>query len=198
MSDIYLGTLTALIGVIGTLTAICFKYYLDRKKHEDVCIVNRTITEIDEMSYRLDELKDEINADRISIMSFHNGGEYYSGKSMQKFSCSYEVVNPGISRSLLDLQNIPVAACLPTLRTLIRNKEFHCDDVTADYPESFCKFKLLENGVKSTYQYVILDLKKNAIGILRADFVTKKVKLSRDGHVSLRHLAIKLPGYLSK
>ena len=106
MSDIYLGTLTAVISVIGTLTAIWFKYYLDRKKHGSDCVVKRAINDIDEMTYLLDEIKDEIKADRVSIMSFHNGGEYYSGKSMQKISCSYEVVSPGISRSILDLQNI--------------------------------------------------------------------------------------------
>ena len=198
MSNIYLGTLTAVIGVVGTLTAIWFKYYLERKNLRSDCVVKRAINDIDEMTYLLDEIKDEIKADRVIIMSFHNGGEYYSGKSMQKISCSYEVVSPGISRSILDLQNIPVAACMPTLSTLIRNNEFHHDDVNLDYPESFCKFKLLEHGVKSTYQYVIRDLKKNVIAVLRVDFVTHKVKLSHEDHVSLRHLAIKLPGYLAK
>jgi hypothetical protein len=39
MSDIYLGTLTALIGVIGTLTAIWFKYYLDREKNKHILLL---------------------------------------------------------------------------------------------------------------------------------------------------------------
>jgi hypothetical protein len=49
MSDIYLGTLTALIGVIGTLTAIWFKYYLDRKKNKHNCIIDQTIREDGEL-----------------------------------------------------------------------------------------------------------------------------------------------------
>ena len=115
---------------------------------------------------------------------------------MQKLSCSYEVVQPGVSRTQLGLQNIPVSACLATMQRLMENKEFHCYDVETNYPESACKHQLMENGVKSTYQYAIFDLNKNAIGILRADFVLDKEDLSEESYDALRYLAIKLPGYL--
>lgn len=198
MSDIYLGTLTALIGVIGTLTAIWFKYYLDREKNKHICIIDQTIREDGELLGKLEDIMSELSADRISIFSFHNGGEYYAGKSMQKLSCSYEVVMPGVSRTQLDLQNIPVSACLTNIRPLINDKEYHCYDVKRDYPESFCKYKLTESGVKSVYQFAIFDLNKNAIGIIRADYITKKVKLTKEVLETLHYLAIKLPGYLTK
>ena len=76
--------------------------------------------------------------------------------------------------------------------------EFHCYDVDANYPESACKYQLVENGVKSTYQYAIFDLNKKAIGILRADYVLDQEELSDEGHEALKYLAIKLPGYLVK
>ena len=96
------------------------------------------------------------------------------------------------------MQNIPVSACLATLKQLMENKEFHCYDVDANYPESACKYQLVENGVKSTYQYAIFDLNKKAIGILRADYVLDQEELSDEGHEALKYLAIKLPGYLVK
>jgi hypothetical protein len=44
--------------------------------------------------------------------------------------------------------------------------------------------------------YLILN--KNAIGIIRADYITKKVKLTKEVLETLHYLAIKLPGYLTK
>ena len=198
MHEVYLGILTTLIGVGGTLTAIWFKYYLNRQKNKHNCIIDQTVREDGELLSKLEDVRSELSADRISIFSFHNGGEYYAGKSMQKFSCSYEVVNQGVSRTQLDIQNIPVSACLPTLRPLVNDKEYHCYDVNRNYPESFCKYKLIEGGVKSVYQFAIFDLNKNAIGIIRADYVNKKVKLTKDVLETLKYLAIKLPGYLIK
>jgi hypothetical protein len=196
MESVLLGILTTVLGIIGTLSAIWLKYYLERKAKSRECVVQRTVDEDSEILDRLDELKNEIGADRISIFSFHNGGEYYSGRSMQKLSCSYEVVRPGIARHQMRLQHIPVSACLTTVRNLVENKEFHCYDVDLLYPESGCKSYLIDYGVKSTYQYAIFDLNRRVIGILRADFVLDKERLSDDGYDTMKYTAIKLSGYL--
>ncbi len=198
MNEAVIGIGTTIIGVVGTLSAIWLKHYLDRRKHRHDCIIDKTVKDDCELIGRLDDLKNEIEADRISIFSFHNGGEYYSGKSMQKLSCSYETVQPGVARTQLDLQNIPVSACLGTLTHLMENKEFHCYDIEANYPESACKYQLINTGVKSTYQYAIFDLNKKAIGILRADFVLDKEHIDDKAHESLKYTAIKLAGYLLK
>lgn len=196
MLEILIPVLTAVIGVGGTLTAIWLKHYLEARRKKDDCIIDRTVKEDTEVITRLEEVRDEIDADRISIYSFHNGGEYYSGKSMQKLSCTYEVVQPGVSRTQLDMQNIPVSACLVTLQNLMENKEFHCVDVETNYPESACKYQLIENGVKSTYQYAIFNLDRKAIGIIRADFVGDIHELTEEEEKILKYSAIKLSGYL--
>ena len=196
MESVLLGILTTVLGIIGTLSAIWLKYYLDKKAKARECVVQRTVDEDSEIIERLEELKDEIGADRISIFSFHNGGEYYSGRSMQKLSCSYEVVRPGIARHQMRLQHVPVSACLSTIKHLIERKEFLCYDVDRDFPESGCKSYLIEYGVKSTYQYAIFDLNRRAIGILRADFVLDKEKINTKETDALRYTEIKLSGYL--
>lgn len=198
MLEVLIPIFTTIIGVGGTLLTIWLKHKLDARKKDDKCIINKTVKEDTEIISRLDEIKEEIDADRISIYSFHNGGEYYSGKSMQKLSCSYEVVKPGVSRTQLTAQNIPVSACLTTLHNLMENKEFHCVDVENNYPESACKFQLVENGVKSTYQYAIFNLERKAIGVLRADFVGEMNELTSEEEHTLKYSAIKLSGYLLK
>ena len=134
MLEVLIPVLTALVGVFGTLGAIWLKYFLESRKKSTECIIDRTIKEDTEIITKLEDVKNEIGADRVSVFSFHNGGEYYSGKSMQKLSCSYEVVTPGVSRTQLDMQNIPVSACLTTLQPLMENKEFHCRDVEKKLP----------------------------------------------------------------
>lgn len=198
MEDLIFGLVTTIIGVLGTLTAIWLKDYLDRRRASSECSVSKTVSEDSEIIYRLEEIKDEVKADRISVFCFHNGGEYYSGRSMQKMSCAYEVVSPGVSRTQMTSMNIPVSACLSTINKLIENRELHCYDVEANYPEGGCKYKLIEDGVKSTYQYIILDLKKRAIGILRADFVIDPEEITEDADRALKTMSIKISGYLSK
>lgn len=199
MEDIVLGIGTAIVGVVGTLSAIWLKHYLERRRRvEGECIVHQTVREDNEIITRIDDMIDEVEADRISVFQFHNGGEYYSGKGMQKLSCTYESVKPGVSRTQLDMQNVPVSACYATLEKLMEDREFHCIDVEADYPASACKHLLLESGVKSTYQYAIFNLDGKAIGLLRADFVLDANKLKKSADDALRFFAIKLSGYLLK
>ncbi len=197
MEDLWLGVITTVLGIVGTLSAIWLKFYLERKRKEKVeCPVQHAVADDKEILLRLEEIRDETSADRVSVFSFHNGGEYYSGKSMQKLSCSYEVVVPGVARQQITMQNIPVSACHATLQHLMENKEFHCYDVDANYPESGCKASLQDFGVKSTYQYCIFDLNRKAIGLLRADFVLNCEELSDESHEALKYTAIKLSGYL--
>jgi len=198
MGDILLGISTTIIGVVGTLLAIWLRYYLEAKKAKKACKISKTVEEDCEIVSKLESMMETISADRISIFQFHNGGEYYSGKSMQKISCTYEAVKKGVSRTQMNMQNIPVSSCLETMRRLIENREFHCRDVENNYPESLCKHALIENGVKSTYQYIILNLDKKAIGMLRADFVLDQEDLSEEDDKTLNIFALKLSGYLVK
>jgi len=131
----------------------------------------------------------------VSIFSFHNGGRFYSGKSMQKMSISYEVVSEGIASIQLEKQNIPVSACVTTLKPLVDYGEFHCCDIK-EYPEGLCKYHLVKDGVKSTYQYAIMDLEDKAIGMIRMDYVKKGKWLNDEQFEALRIFSLKLPGYL--
>ena len=197
MLELTIPVVTAIIGIIGTLLAIKYKHKLiESRLEKDMCPIGECITEDTLVIEKLREVLDEIHGDRISIMSFHNGSTYYSGKSMQKMSMTYEECDNGISSVMLDKQDIPVSACITTLKPLMQNGEFYCVD-TKDYPEGLCKYHLRNDGVKSTYKYPIIDLHKNAIGILSVDFVKRKTRLDDEDHDVLKLLASQLPGYLS-
>jgi hypothetical protein len=186
---------TTLIGAGTALIAVWYKHKLNRIKSDSECPIGVCISEDTVVLEKLKDTLDITNADRICIFSFHNGGNYYSGKSMQKMSMSYEQVDNGVSSIMLGKQNIPVSACISTLGPLMENGEFYNPD-TSNYPEGLCKYHLLNDGVKSTYYWPIIDFNNMAIGVLRLDYVKRKTKISADDQANMEQLSTQLPGYL--
>lgn len=76
-----------------------------------------------EITNRLENIKEYLNADRVQIYDFHNGGHYANGRSALKTSCSYEVVRAGIKGHQKELQAVPLS-CIPKfVKTLLDKKE---------------------------------------------------------------------------
>jgi len=86
--DVLIPILTTLIGSITTLGVIWYKNKLEKQRLEadHTCPIGECISEDTLVIEKLREILDETHGDRISIYSFHNGGTFYSGKSMQKMS----------------------------------------------------------------------------------------------------------------
>ena len=201
MEQYIIPILTAIIGIAGTLITIWYKHKLSLKKVEKEkaqdCPITSCLVEDELINDRLREILEGLKCDRIAIFSFHNGGKYYSGKSVQKMSMSYEQADSGISSLILEKQNIPVSACVSTLKPLMKNGEFgHAD--TKNYPEGLCKHYLKVDGVKSTYNWSIIDINNNIIGFLRVDYVKKKTILEEENQEKLKQFSLQLPGYLMK
>jgi len=194
--DILIPVITTVIGSITTLVVLFLKHKWTLKaSHAKEGPIEKCVGEDVEIVENLKEISKQLGADRVSIFSFHNGGQFYSGKSMQKMSISYEVVSDGIASIQLEKQNIPVSACVTTLKPLVDFGEFHCCDIK-DYPDGLCKYHLIKDGVKSTYQYAIMDLEDKTIGMIRMDYIKKGKWLNDEQFEDLRVFALKLPGYL--
>ncbi len=96
MDGLYI-IISALIGACATITSVI----VARKKMSGKEAENPIISEThnnENIYTALDFLMSEMNADRAYILQFHNGGHYMSGRSQQKFSCTHEIVQRGISR----------------------------------------------------------------------------------------------------
>lgn len=62
------------------------------------------------IDHKLGEILGEFEADRVYLLQFHNGGNFYpSGKSIPKFSVFYEKTLPNIPIIRDRFQNIPVS-----------------------------------------------------------------------------------------
>lgn len=81
--------------------------YLKRKQQKNK--INKETLDYSESNTRIQErlmyLRIKTGASRVRLCMFHNGGEFYSGIPMSKFSCTHESSAKGISNELENLQN---------------------------------------------------------------------------------------------
>ena len=104
-----------LITTIGSITVaiitVMVKTRIDERKAKVTKEKEETIQESDleEMELVQDWIESLIykyDFDRLSIFQFHNGGKFFQGKSMKKFSMTYEAVSPGYEKIKRTQQNI--------------------------------------------------------------------------------------------
>ncbi len=110
-----------------------------------------------------------MGSDRAYVFEFHNGGHYFSGRGQQKFSTTYEFVEPGISAEGDNSQDYRVSRFSQYLHDLISSGKF--DHATEDVTDESFKSLLREKGVKYLYNVPIKTLNGKVIGILGVDYV---------------------------
>jgi hypothetical protein len=177
-TELMVAVITAVTtSILGPIAVHYFKMMVEKKKKDplaDSIEANQLITD------KLEEVKNKEHADRIWILQFHNGGNYYpTGKSIQKFSMVYEMLGQGIIPCQHQLQNIPVSLFSRTINNLhkgfvvsipdtsIENKQF--EGFTSVIPGA---------GVKSTYLFPVYTIKNEFVAIVGIDYISKKKNLT--------------------
>jgi hypothetical protein len=168
-------------GVLGPVSVILVKNYLDKKKKKPDMVVDALrVSEL--VTHKIEEIKEGVNADRVWVTQFHNGGHFYpTGKSITKFSIMYETVNTGVLSVQSNYQNIPVHLFSKSLNQLviadlIKIPDF--SDVTiATYG---LRYAAEESGCKSSYLFAIKSIDNKFIGVLGIDYTKDKTQLDDD------------------
>jgi hypothetical protein len=144
----------------------------------------------------LEFMRSETEADRVYILEFHNGEHYFSGRSQQKFSCTYEVVNEGISREVQNLQNIRISSMHYLIKDVVEENTFICKD-SDEFCEDLSFRSLMEaRGIKSMFARPIKTLNGKIIGVLVMDFVKEHRKWGNNAEDFLKKQARMISGYL--
>jgi len=111
----WLDSSSAIVGSIGglILSVIYFtKKYKELKNKQEQNSLNVNSkdgykhTTIHEL---LTALRIQLNADRVQLAQFHNGGKFLEGSPMKRFSVSHESCRPGVSMESVNLHNILVS-----------------------------------------------------------------------------------------
>jgi len=160
--------LAAIITALATLASVWLGHRYVSKKERN-CIVKETIQNTNVYA-ALEFLLGETGADRAYIMEFHNGDHYFSGRGQQKFSCTYEVVEQGISVECEHSQNHRVSNFHLYTKDLIEQGRYVHTDVEGIEDRGFQNM-IKHKGVSALYNVPIKTLNGKIIGILGIDFV---------------------------
>lgn len=117
--------------------------------------------------------KEILNADRVQVYDFHNGGHYANGRSALKTSCTYEVARAGIKKYQRELQAIPLS-CIPHfIDSLLTNNKLEVNDlekIKEAMPATYGLKK--EEGIKAFYDIVLENADGEPIGFLGVQYTT--------------------------
>ena len=194
--DTLVPILSAVITALATLASVLLGQYFMRRKTKD-CIVRETAQNANvytALQYALEEMK----ADRAYIMEFHNGDAYFSGRGQQKFSCTHEVVEEGISSECELSQNHRVSNYHHYINKMISEGSYFFQDVEEIEEQTFYQM-IHRKGIKSIYNVPIKTLSGKIVGILGVDYVKGEMPEVEDlskTNTFMRRQARTIAGYL--
>jgi hypothetical protein len=187
-------------GIIGPIIVLTSKWYLDNKLGKKKTDMVTEALEVGELvTTRLDQIKEDFEADRVWLSQFHNGGHFYpTGKSIAKFSIFYETVTPSAQSLQLTLKNIPVALFSKSFNELLNEGAVAIPDFEDETIATFgLKYFAAEYGTKSQYLFAIKNFEGKFIAILGVDYTKEKHKLKAKEIEDLTRTSISLGGVLS-
>ena len=100
----------------------------------------------------------EIDADRALVFQCHNGGKYFSGEGIEKFSATSEWVRDGISEEASNLQNQPISIYSHMFKELLDG----CVMIDSSHSahDTLIKSFFFSRGVQACLYYPITKEKK--------------------------------------
>lgn len=181
-------------GVFGPVIVRLLINWFEKKKDP----LSEAFAYGEKIQEKLEELREENNADRIYILQFHNGGYYYpTGKSIQKFSMFYEVVKEQRYAVRNTFQNIPVHLFSKSLKQLSEEEYIAISDYKDATVATFgLKYIAEESGNRSSYMFTIRNIDGKLIGVLGVDY-NETTKLDDHTIIDLQVEAASIGGELS-
>jgi hypothetical protein len=191
-----LDIISVLTGVVSAATAVIgmwLKIKYDEKKSKEL---NYDPSAHGNIISALNFVMEKTEADRVYIMEFHNGEHYFSGRSQQKLSCTYEVISEGISSECQTMQNIRVSNLHGLTKSIAAEKTFICKDVENYGEDIGFKSFLQEKGVKSLFARPIKTLNGKILGTICLEYVKEKREWGVDAEEFTKKQSVVIAGYL--
>jgi len=186
-----------LTGIIGPVILVLLKFYLDKKKKKPD-MVKEALRVSELVTSRIDEIREEYNADRVWITQFHNGGHFYpTGKSIAKFSVIYETVNVNVSSIQSNFKNIPVNLFSKSINELLEKNRISIPDYKDITNATYgLKYIAETTDCKSGYLFAIKTIDDKFVGTLGLDYTKQKINLSQQSINEIEKHASVLGGVL--
>lgn len=164
--------LAAVITAIATVASILLGQRLKGRKEKE-CVIRETSQNANVYT-ALRYIMEHMQADRGYIMEFHNGDVYFSGRGQQKFSCTYEIVEEGISAESQNSQNHRVSNYHNYVNDLVTEGRYLYHSIEDIKDQAFYQM-INRKGIKSIYNVPIKTVDGKIIGILGVDYVKNEI-----------------------
>jgi hypothetical protein len=161
-------TILALGGVTSAIITALLKTKYDEFRASKKKATEESIQESDTENMLivqewLDQFREQYNFDRASIFQFHNGGKFFQGKSMKKFSMSYESVSPGYEKIRRTQQNILASDYPRWINKMLKSR---CFSTLTSEMDPRDRYDLEMLGIQQFVTVPIHCLRGNLIGFI--------------------------------
>jgi hypothetical protein len=204
MSDaVIISLISGTSSVCIAIITVVIKTWLDarsaaKKAAEDEGIHAEDLGEMIYIQEFVENVREEFQLDRVSICQFHNGGKFLNGRSMKKFSMTYEATALGIEKIKRKYQNVLVSE-FPKMVAAMLDKDFFIIDESnsAEFPQAWRE--MMSNGIIQAVIVPIRGLRGDIMGFISCHSIGERNDLL--GY-HLRHdfsdRANQISGYLLK
>jgi hypothetical protein len=170
--------------VVALIAAGYFQKYrkLQTEKQSKTKLVEQ-IQKDELIHFSLREIRRKYNVDRVFIVQYHNGGQFYTDSPMQRASITYERCSDGLERLTERYQNILVSNFAWYNSQLLKNECFYFN-VDNDIDDITMKSLFRSYGTSSHCSIPIYDRDKHLVAVLGFDWVFSDIneEFISDGH----------------
>jgi hypothetical protein len=193
--------ITGIFSVVVAFGTVWIKHYLDNKKKANdeenyERISQQDIDSMLEVQEFLDDFREKWTFDRVGIFQFHNGGKFFHGIPMKKYSQTFESVSHGVSKSKEHNQSVFVTEH-PSLMKHLSEKEFFSVDAE-DPVLDYIRGRVTEEGILQILSSPIRSLSGQLIGFIQLHTVKHKIDITDELKDEVLDLVSNLSGYLIK
>jgi hypothetical protein len=193
--------ITGIFSIIVAFGTVWIKHFLDAQKksndEEDYERISQSdIDSMLEVQDFLNEFRAKWCIDRVGVFQFHNGGKFFHGVPMKKYSQTFESVSNGVSKSKEHNQSVFVTEHPSLMKHLTECEFFYVDaqDPVLDY----IRGRVTEEGILQIFTTPIRTLSGQLIGFIQLHTVKHRINIREELQEEVIELANNLSGYLIK
>ena len=191
--------ITGVFSLSVALSSIWLKHILEvrsknKEKESRENLSNDEINIMFEIQVFLNEFIKKNKLDRLCVFQFHNGGTFFKGIPMRKYSQTFEALGCGVAGVKKINQDILITED-PLLIKILNENDFFVIDGN-DEKLDYIRNKIEENGILQMIIAPIRTLSGQLIGFIQIHSVKHKIEITEDLKNEVLDLVLKLSGYL--
>ena len=142
-------------------------------------------------------LREKSGANRVSCFIYHNGGYSVTGRSFQKMSMLYEVVDGKTVSVMNSFQNVPRTMFFTLTQKLSEQGCYDISDIEDIKDADALTYQTFyARGAKAAYCGVIKDSKKNILGFIVVEYTVDKCNDEKKTKDLIKHKVEKISAAL--